>query len=116
MSTPAVSDRNSPYFQAVVPGVSQALAYTNTAADTITFQQGTTLISIFSTTDCWVLIKESTSSDVAAVISSGASGSSFFLPGGIQAFVGLPFKRDVLYKASIIRNAADGTAHITEAA
>jgi len=116
MSTPAVSDRNSPYFQAVVPGLSQVLAYTNSAADTLAFAQGTTLISIFCTTDCWVLLKESTSSDNAAAISSGSSGTSFFVPGGIQAFVGLPFKRDVLYKASIVRNTANGTAYITEAA
>ena len=116
MSTPAVSDRNSPYFQAVVPGISQVLAYTNTAADTLVFAQGTTLISIFPTTDCWVLIKESTSSAVAAVITTGNSGYSFFLPGGIKDFIGLPFKRDVLYMASIIRNTADGTVHITEAA
>jgi hypothetical protein len=71
---------------------------------------------LFSTTDCWVLLKESTSSSNAAVISSGSSGSSFFLPGGIQGFVGLPFKRDVIYKASVVRNTADGTLYITEAA
>lgn len=116
MSTPAASDKNSPYFQAVVPGLTQVLAYTNSAADTLPFVSGTTLISLFSTTDCWVLLKESTSSSNAAVISSGSSGSSFFLPGGIQGFVGLPFKRDVIYRASVVRNTADGTLYITEAA
>lgn len=116
MSTPAASDRNSPYFQAVVPGLSQVLAYTNSAADTLNFVAGTTLISLFSTTDCWVLLKESDSTDNATAISSGASGTSFFLPGGIQGFVGLPFKRDVLYKASVVRNTANGTLYITEAA
>lgn len=116
MSTPAASDKNSPYFQAVVPGLTQVLAYTNSAADTLNFVTGTTLLSLFSTTDCWVLLKESTSTDNAAAISSGASGSSFFLPGGIAAFVGIPFKRDVLYKASVVRNTANGTLYITEAA
>ncbi len=116
MSTPAASDKNSPYFQAVVPGLTQVLAYTNSAADTLDFVSGTTLISIFSTTDCWVLLKESTDSTNAAVVSSGQKGASFFVPGGIAAFVGLPFKRDVLYKASVVRNTANGTIYITEAA
>jgi len=116
MSTPAASDKNSPYFQAVVPGISQRLDYTGTAADTLDFSTGTTLISMFATTDCWVLLKESTVATDAAVISSGASGASFFLAGGIQAFVGIPFKRGVLYRASVVRNTANGTLHITEAA
>lgn len=116
MSTPAVSDNNSPYFQAVVAALSSRLDYSNSSVDTPIFAQGTTLVSIFATTDCWVLIKESDSSDVAAVISSGAKGTSFFVPGGIQAFFGIPFKRGVLYRAAVVRNTADGVLHITEGA
>lgn len=115
MSTPALSDKNSPYFQAAVPGITQVIAFTNSAQFTSNFAAGTTLIEVFATQDCWVRVVESTDNTDAVPISSGGSGLSTFCPGGIVRFIGLPFKKDVLYKLSIVRDSTNGTAYINEA-
>ena len=77
MSTPAISDKNGPYFQAIVPGVAGGesvgpgqthfQAFTNTAEDSLPFHAEATLLELFATQDCWVLMKESTSAAAAAI-------------------------------------------------
>jgi len=115
MSTPAVSDNNTPYFQATIPGVTQVLNYTNSAADLPQpFASGTTIVEVFCTTDAWILVKESTDSSNAAAISSGSAGSCVFCPGGIVRFIGLPVKRGVLYTMSVVRNTSSGTIYTSE--
>lgn len=117
MSTPAASDKNSPYFQAIVPAFTQVKAYTNSAADiAYPFQQETTIVEIFCTTDAWILIKVSTSSANATAISTASRGDSFFCPGGIVRFVGLPFTKGVQYTISVVRSTADGTLYVSEGA
>ena len=115
MSTPAVSDKNSPYFQALVNGLNHYVDYTNMARYSLDFESSTTILFLFSTTDCWVRIVLSSSSDVASVGSDSSKGDSFFVPGGISYFVGIPFVKST-YKLSVIRNASDGRLHITEGA
>lgn len=115
MSTPAASDKNSPYFQATVPGTSHTLAFTNTAAYTANFSLETTIVEVFSTTDAWVRVVESTDVGVAAPVVAGSTGLSVFCPGGIVRFIGIPFKKTVFYKMSIIRDSTNGTAYVNEA-
>lgn len=115
MSTPAVSDKNSPYFQALVPSTTWVLDYTNTAADIGPFDEDVTLVEVFTTTDAWVLVKQNGVAGNATPITSGNSGTSFFCPGGIVRFIGLPPTKGIQYELSIVRSTASGTAYITEA-
>jgi len=108
MSTGARSDLNQTYFQALVPGNSWTLDFTNTSAQVGPFASTTTLVSIFPTQDCWVKI--GSGAQTAAAISSGASGTSVFCPGGIQNFLGV----DPSDYLAIVRNATSGTIYICE--
>jgi len=130
MSTPAESQRNAEYFQALVPataqdtdgmGKSHIVAFTNTAGDSQTFHSDTTLVGLFPTQDCWVLVKESGTASAAAIPSVGAAPASssktaaMFLPGGVQAFIGIPKREGKTFALSVIRNSADGNLYVTEA-
>ena len=121
MSTPAVSDNNAAFFQALVPGLPSAQlhswkSFTGTASYTANLEAGTTLLGVFATQDCWLRLVESTSSDVATIPAEGAKSSTFFLPGGIKDFIGIPRKDGVLYKISVVRNASSGTLYLSEGA
>lgn len=117
MSTPAVSTNNAPYFQATIPSYTHVLDYTNSAADLAdAFQEATTIVEVFSTTDCWVRVKVSGSSDQASAVASGSKGISTFCPGGIVRFIGLPVTRGVQYTLSVVRKGTNGTIYVNEAA
>lgn len=108
MSTGARSDKNAPYFQALVPGKSRVLDFTNTSARIGPFTEGTTLISVFATQDCWIQVGDD--SVVAAAISSGAEGDSMFLPGGIKDFIGVEQGEYI----AVVRSINNGTMHVCE--
>lgn len=105
---------NGPNFQAIIPGKTCFVSFTNTAGDSPIFEENTTIIELFPTQDCWVLIQESTESLSAAIPSAGVKTDSKFLPGGIIAFLGLPIDRSAQYKLSVIRNTVSGNLYITE--
>jgi hypothetical protein len=109
MSTGAKSDLNADYFQAINPGTSWKLDFTNTSAQIGPFDDDTSLISIFPTQDCWVLAG---SNPTAVPISSGSSGTSKFCPGGIQDFIGVKPGQ----KLAIIRDTVNGSVHVCECA
>ena len=108
MSTGARSDLNQTYFQAMVALKSWKLDFTNTSAELGPFASTTTLISIFPTQDCWVKI--GSGSQTAAAISSGASGTSVFCPGGIQNFLGC----DPGDRLAVVRDGTNGSIHVCE--
>lgn len=125
MSSPALSTNKLEAFQAVVPGVagqSEEVGlthfknFTNTASDTLPFHANCTLIELFATQDCWVVMKPSTSSEVAAVPTESLKTLSKWVPGGIVCFLGVPKKDGVLYKLSVVRDSSNGRLYCTEGA
>lgn len=118
MSTGAESEFNAPNFQAVKPGKSCYVNFTNTSAQSPAFEErpeadnadltidNTTLIRLFSTQDCWINL----GANPTAIAGSTSKGDSFFLPGGIVDFVGV----EPGWKLAVIRDTADGRLHINE--
>lgn len=90
-------------FEAILPGVSQALAFTGTSAQSTALGTSTTLVKIFATTDCFIKV----ATDPTAV----ADGTCMFVPAGIIDFIGVGPGQ----KIAAIRNASSGTLYITEA-
>lgn len=121
MSTPAESQKNAEYFQAVVLDGVQSLthfvSFSNTSVDSLNLLPNTTLLELFATQDCWILLQPSTGSQAAVANTAQLTRQlSKFLPGGIVAFIGVPKKEGVVFKVSMIRDSADGKLHLTEGA
>lgn len=115
MSFSPESTNNGPGFQAIIPGFTEPLNFTNTSGYSQAFEEGTTILELFASQDCWVQIIPSTdNSTVAQAGSSGAKSMNKFLPGGITAFLGVPVTRGLQYKIAVIRNSANGVLYITE--
>lgn len=114
MSGAPEATNNAPAFQAIRPGYTQFVNFTNSSGDSSIFEEDTTIVELFATQDCWVLIKVSTSSDDATVPSALAKTMCFFCAGGITKFMGIPKTRGVLYRIAVVRNTANGTLYITE--
>lgn len=118
MSTGAISEKNAGYFQAVVAdgaALNHYVPFTSSAADSLVLDPNTTLVELFSTQDCWVRVKPSTSAAVATTGSSTAKTESRFVPGGIVCFLGIPKVDGVLHKISVVRDTNSGTLYIAEA-
>lgn len=123
MSTGAVSDKNAQFFQALVPADAEETAarnhfknFTATSSYSANLEAATTIVGLFATTDCWCRFIPSTSSNVAAVPAESVKTNSFFVPGGIAAFFGVPRKDGVLYKVAVVRNSANGVLYLAEGA
>ncbi len=114
MSAAPESSLNQAPFQAIIPGYCMVVPFTNSAADTPIFEADTTIIEVFPTQDCWVLMKESDSSDSAAIPANSTKTYSKFLAGGITNFLGIPIDRSKTYRLSVIRNTVSGNLYITE--
>jgi hypothetical protein len=92
-------------FQTIIPGVSQKIAFAGTSTQaTNAFQATTTLLRIFATTDCFILVGSSPTVLV--------DGTCYFVPGGIVDFIGVQPGQ----KIAAIQSSASGTLYITEAA
>jgi hypothetical protein len=90
-------------FEAIIPGASQKLSFTNVSAQNGTaFDAKTTLLRLFCDVDCYV--KRGTNPTAAAA-------DSHFVASGIIEFIGI--KRGE--KIAAIRDIASGTLYITEA-
>lgn len=116
MSASPESSNNSPAFQAIIPGLGEPLSFNATSAYSQVFEEGTTILELFSTQDCWIRMVLSTdNTTVAAAGTSGAKSYNKFLPGGIVAFLGVPIIRDTQYKLAVIRaTSTNGILYITE--
>lgn len=118
MSSLALSGNKTEAFQAIIPGAGRNhfKNFTNASSYTATLEAATSLISLFSTQDCWCRLVRSDASDVAAVPAEGVKQDCFFVPGGIVAFMGIPVIEGVRYKVAVIRDSTSGVLHISEGA
>jgi hypothetical protein len=110
MSTGAISQKHGAYFQAIVPGTSHKVAFTNASAQ-IPSQMGdaTTLVRVFATQDCW--IKIGANPTAVAPISGTPQEDTMFVAGGIFAYFGV----NPGQKLAVIRDSANGSLFVTEA-
>jgi hypothetical protein len=99
----AASESTEFVFQAMYPGTSQKVAYTNTSAQSTALGVGTTLIRVVSTTDCFIKI----ASNPTAV-----ADTSLFLKAGIPEYFGVTGG----YKVAAIRLTDNGSLYVTEGA
>lgn len=131
MSGLAEAKNKNEYFQAVTPGnntladgtgQSHIVSFTGAAVDSQAFHRDTTLVELFSSQDCWVLLKESTDATAAAAPAVGAAPTKSaktyckFIPGGITAFIGIPRHENKLYVLSVIQSSVAGSLYVTEGA
>jgi len=123
MSDLAYSGNKVEAFQAMMAGVegdgldtgmTHVATFTNVAGDSLPFHEDTTLLELFATADCWVLVKESTSSGAAAIPANKVKTKARFIPSDVCCFIGIPKKDGVTYMLSIIRASADGSLYMTE--
>lgn len=91
--------QHTEFFQTIYPGVSQNLDFSGVDDQFDPIGEGTTIIRIFSTQDCF--IRRNAAADAIG---------GMFIPGGIIDFIGVE-PGDVIH---VIRSASDGTLYITE--
>lgn len=115
MSTTARSTLHGTYFQAIVAGKSQFVNFNNVAKQSAQFDSRTTLLELFSTQDCWILIKELGDARVSAVPAEFERTDCKRIRGGITTFLGLPQTFGV-YVISVVSDGNDGVLDITEGA
>ncbi len=101
-STKALGNQHES-FEAIVPGASQALAFTNVSAQSVAVGANTTLVRLFATEDCFIAIGSNP---------TAAANSSMFIPSGISEYIGIA-KGD---KIAAIYSTTNGTLYITEGA
>lgn len=110
MSTGASSQANESYFQAIRPGKSQRILTTGSSQQSNVLQTNprTTLISFFSTQDCWIIVGES-----GATTAAVNDGKSMFVAGGIRDFLGI---EETLHNPviAVIQDATAGYFHFVE--
>lgn len=122
MSTPAVSENNLQYFQALTPRRGQYIDFSNSSEQSAAFysapdtdtkgaaaaDKGTTIISLIADEDCWVSVGESPTAEKPAAEKTIVN--SVFLPAGIKEFYGVKPG----WKLAVIRDSADGQLYIEE--
>lgn len=90
-------------FEAILPGTSQAVAFTGSSSQSAALGASTTLVRLFCTADCFIKI----ASNPTAL----ADGTSMFVAAGIIDFIGVQPSQ----KIAVISNGTSGTLYITEA-
>lgn len=106
MSIAAVADGfQKGMFQVISPGASQALAISGVSNQSNAHPDGTSIIRLFSTTDCWIAF----GTNPTAV--KEAAGS-MFLPAGIVEY----FECRPVEKIAVIQDSASGKLYLTEGA
>jgi hypothetical protein len=102
-------DSNGKGFQAIYPGATQKISFTGTASSSTAFlsasdSQGSGMVEIFATTDCWILFGTSPTATASA-------GTSVFIPAGLTRYYAYKSGE----KLSVIRSTTSGDLHITQA-
>lgn len=97
-------------------GMTHLVAFTNSAVDSKELHLQTSIVELFATQDCWVLLKEEGQTNQASIPANKVKTYCKFVPGGVCTFVGIPKKENTRFLFSIIRNTADGTLYIHEGA
>ena len=112
MSTGARSVNNANYFQAVVPGRSHVIAFTNvSAAIADAMESDTTLVRAFATQDCWVKIGSGSAPTAQAPSSGSPKDDTIFIAGGIFCYFGVEPGAYI----AVVRDSANGNLFLTEA-
>ena len=83
-------------------GASQKVTIGAASAQSATFSDSTTIIRIFTTTDCYIKVATNPT----------ATTSDMFIAGGIIEYFGI----EKGHKIAVIQDASGGTLHITEGA
>lgn len=110
MSTGARSQHHNVYFQAVVPGRSHTIAFTNvSAALPDVMGTNTTLVRAFATQDCYV--KVGPTPTAAAPSAGNPQEDTIFIAGGIFVYFGVSPGDGI----AVIRDSANGTLRLMEA-
>jgi len=111
MSTGARSVKNANYFQAIVPGRSHKVAFTNTSAQIPTpMGAATTLVRAFATQDCWIK-RGGTSVQAVAPTAGVYQDDTIFVAGGIFCYFGVEPGETL----AVIRDSSSGNLMLTEA-
>lgn len=104
MSLLTGSDSDGHKFQAIVTGgTSQSVAVSGSSTQSSAFQAATTVVRVYSTTDCF--LKFGTNPTAVA-------NTSIFLPAGVIDYLGVPQNQS--YKVAVLQSTASGTLYVTE--
>jgi len=95
---------NAQAFQSIIPGVEQHVAYAGTSVQSSLFQDQTSIVRLYATSDCYVAFGENPT----------ASTSSMFLPAGVIEYFGVP--PDSEWQLAVIQSSSAGTIYVTEGA
>lgn len=118
-----LSNNNMDAFQALLLPISQEdgakgethiVPFTNVAADSLDLDDSTSMVELFATQDCWVLLKASTDNSAAAIPANLTKTKARFIASDISHFFGIPRIEGVTYKLSVIRDSADGSLKVME--
>lgn len=91
-------------FQAIYPGTSQKLSVTSSSAQSSALPDGTSIVRLVSSEDCYIEIGTNPTASVT---------TSLFLPAGLPEYLGVSGNT---IKVAAIRGSADGTLYITAGA
>lgn len=105
-STPVQTNERENRFQAIYPGVSQALAFIVTSGQSAALATKTTLVRLFATKDCFI--------KVGTNPTAANDGTSMFIASGIYEYIGIDQSAGA-QKIAAISNGTNGTLYITEA-
>lgn len=104
-SSKAFANQRENNFEAIIPGVSQLVAAAVASGQSAALGVGTSLVRLFSTVDCFIL--------VGANPTALVDGTSMFLPGGIVEYFGVTGGQKI---AVIAAGASTGSLYVTEGA
>ena len=93
-------------FQTIIPGTHQRVAYTGASSQSAALNANTSVVELFSTTDCWIKF----GTNPVAVANDG---TSIPLRAGLRVTYGVPTKSD---KIAVIRDVDSGNLDIVEGA
>ena len=103
-STKVGSNLREDKFEALYPGTSQKISFTNSSQPSTAFGLKTSLIRVFATQDCFLAF--------GSAPTALTDGTSMFIPGGLIDFIGVTPGQ----KLAVIESTTDGVLYITEAA
>lgn len=95
-------------------GETHPVSFTNVATDSLYLDENTTMVELFATQDCWVLLKADDDTTAAAIPANMTKTKARFIASDITHFFGIDRVEGVNYRFSVIRNATNGELRIAE--